>query len=41
MRVPLRTPRSFGKKDGAEVARVCNFYWGKYQVVKDVRFEFK
>jgi hypothetical protein len=23
-----------------EVARVCNFYWGKYQVVKDVRFEF-
>jgi hypothetical protein len=22
-----------------EVARVCNFYWGKYQVVKDVRFE--
>jgi hypothetical protein len=28
-------------KDGAEVARVCNFYWGKYQVVKDVRFEFK
>ena len=24
-----------------EVARVCNFYWGKYQVVKDVRFEFK
>jgi hypothetical protein len=28
-------------KDGAEVARVCNFHWGKYQVVKDVRFEFK
>lgn len=28
-------------KDGAEVARVCNFYWGKYHVVKDVRFEFK
>lgn len=28
-------------KDGAEVARVCNFYWGKHQVVKDVRFEFK
>jgi len=28
-------------KDGAEVARVCNFFWGKYQVVKDVRFEFK
>lgn len=28
-------------KDGAEVARLCNFYWGKVQVVKDVRFEFK
>jgi hypothetical protein len=28
-------------KDGAEVARICNFFWGKYQVVKDVRFEFK
>ena len=28
-------------KDGAEVARLCNFYWGKYQVVKDIRFEFK
>jgi hypothetical protein len=28
-------------KDGAEVARLCNFYWGKHQVVKDVRFEFK
>jgi len=28
-------------KDGAEVARVCNFFWGKYQIVKDVRFEFK
>ena len=27
-------------KDGAEVARVCNFSWGKYQVVKDVRFDF-
>lgn len=27
--------------DGAEVAKVCNFYWGKYQVVKDARFEFK
>lgn len=27
-------------KDGAEVARVCNFFWGKHQVVKDVRFEF-
>lgn len=32
------TPES---KDGAEVARVCNFFWGKYQIVKDVRFEFK
>ena len=28
-------------KEGLEVARVCNFHWGKYQVVKDVRFEFK
>lgn len=28
-------------KNGAEVARLCNFYWGKYQVVKDIRFEFK
>lgn len=28
-------------KDGTEVARLCNFYWGKHQVVKDVRFEFK
>jgi hypothetical protein len=28
-------------KDGAEVARVCNFYWGKHQIVKDIRFEFK
>jgi hypothetical protein len=28
-------------KDGAEVARICNFRWGKYQVVKDQRFEFK
>lgn len=27
-------------KDGAEVARVCNFSWGRFQVVKDVRFEF-
>lgn len=28
-------------KDGAEVARLCNFSWGRFQVVKDVRFEFK
>ena len=28
-------------KGGAEVARTCNFSWGKYQVIKDVRFEFK
>jgi hypothetical protein len=28
-------------KNGTEVARLCNFYWGKIQVVKDVRFEFK
>ncbi|NBF12142.1 hypothetical protein GV818_26205 [Pseudomonas sp. Fl4BN1] len=27
-------------KDGAEVARLCNFHWGKVQVVKDVRFDF-
>ncbi|CAJ0894314.1 hypothetical protein [Ralstonia flatus] len=27
-------------KDGAEVARVCNFHWGNVQVIKDVRFEF-
>lgn len=28
-------------KDGAEVARTCNFFWGKHQVIKDARFEFK
>ena len=28
-------------KDGVEVARNCNFFWGKYQVIKDARFEFK
>ena len=28
-------------KDGMEIARLCNFYWGKFQVVKDIRFEFK
>jgi hypothetical protein len=27
-------------KDGAEVARICNFSWGRYQIVKDVRFNF-
>ena len=27
-------------KDGAEVARICNFFWGKHQIVKDVRFQF-
>lgn len=27
-------------RDGMEVARVCNFHWGKHHVVKDVRFEF-
>lgn len=27
-------------KDGMEVARVCNFTFGKERVVKDVRFEF-
>jgi hypothetical protein len=30
-----------GKKIGIEVARLCNFYWGRVQVVKDVRFDFK
>ncbi|MGV8920082.1 MAG: hypothetical protein ACOH2R_20135 [Pseudomonas sp.] len=25
--------------NNTEVARVCNFQWGKYQVVRDVRFE--
>lgn len=28
-------------KDLVEVARVCNFRWGKVQIIKDVRFEFK
>jgi hypothetical protein len=28
-------------KDGLEVARICNFHWGRFHVVKDVRFEFK
>lgn len=28
-------------KDGAEIARICNFYWGRHQIVKDIRFEFK
>jgi hypothetical protein len=28
-------------KDGYEAARVCNFFWGKYQIVKDVRFDFE
>ncbi|WP_343637660.1 hypothetical protein [Roseateles sp.] len=27
-------------KDGAEVARVCNFRWGRHEVVKNVRFTF-
>lgn len=27
-------------RDAAEVARLCNFHWGKVQVVKDVRFDF-
>jgi hypothetical protein len=27
-------------KDGMEVARICNFTWGRHQIVKDVRFEF-
>ena len=27
-------------KDGAEIARVCNFFWGMHQIVKDVRFQF-
>ena len=28
-------------KDEVEVARLCNFYWGKLHVVDNVRFEFK
>ena len=28
-------------KGEIEVARLCNFHWGKLHVVKDVRFEFK
>jgi hypothetical protein len=28
-------------KSNVEVARTCSFSWGKYQVVKDVRFEFE
>lgn len=27
-------------KDNAEVARVCNFRWGKHDIVKNQRFEF-
>jgi hypothetical protein len=27
-------------KDGAEVGRICNFTWGRHQIVKDVRFTF-
>jgi len=27
-------------KDGMEVGRVCNFTWGKHQIVKDARFTF-
>ena len=28
-------------KDGSEVARLCNFHWGKHHAVKDQRFEFQ
>jgi hypothetical protein len=28
-------------KDQTEIARICNFSWGKYQVVKNLRFDFK
>jgi len=28
-------------KNGYEVARLCNFHWGKVHVVKDVRFTFQ
>jgi len=28
-------------KGGAEIARVCNFSWGKHQIVKNIRFEFE
>ena len=27
-------------KNGLEIARVCNFHWGKHYVVKNQRFEF-
>lgn len=28
-------------KNDIEVARICNFWWGKYQIVNNIRFEFK
>ena len=27
-------------KEGVEVGRVCNFTWGRHQIVKDARFTF-
>lgn len=27
-------------KNGVEVARICNFSWGRHQIVKDARFDF-
>lgn len=28
-------------RDGAEAARVCNFRWGRYDVVRELRFSFE
>jgi hypothetical protein len=30
-----------GKKIRIEVGRLCNFYWGRVQVVRDARFDFE
>ena len=28
-------------KGDVEVTRICNMYWGKKQIIKDVRFDFE
>jgi len=28
-------------KNDIEVARICNFWWGEYHIVNNIRFEFK
>lgn len=28
-------------KNDIEIARICNFWWGKYHIVNNIRFEFK